>query len=49
MVTNLIGYNKDRNDAILEETFTDLNENIESENLHEKVVWTHARHVFEHI
>ena len=31
MVSNLIGYNKDRNDAVLEETFTDLNENIESE------------------
>ena len=31
MISNLIGYNKDRNDAVLEETFADLNENIESE------------------
>ena len=31
MVTNLIGYNKDRNDAVLEETLADLTENIESE------------------
>ena len=27
MISNLIGYNKDRNDAVLEETFADLNEN----------------------
>ena len=31
MISNLIGYNKDRNDAVLEETFADLTENIESE------------------